>query len=636
MAETKIAGLFLDPTVISGLTAITDGAPAVDYLFVWDAGTSTLKKILPNNLGLAAAAHTIESHDATSATGTNLETLTNAGDADALHTHALKAPLANPTFTGIPIAPTQAANNNSTRIATTAYVQTELTAYAADTVTLTNKTYDADATGNTLTNIEVANLKSGVLDTDLTSASGSDDTVASAKAIKTALDLKATLAGPTLTGTTTFATLSDGTIAVTAWVDQDDMSSNSDTLIPTQQSVKAYVDATSGIAWQGVVTGTTLSALPGKGYPIDTSSNACTVTLPASPSVGDTIQFVDYARNFSTNSLTLALNSLKFQGGTSNAAYALDGQSVTIVYVDTPTGWIPTNDVAVARKAPILMKFLVVGGGGGAGGNSAGGGGAGGFRTGSGLVVTSGATYNIVIGAGGNANGNNNGVDTTFAGSGITTITAVGGGYGATSSPGAEPGGDGGSGGGGQSGGGAGGDGIYDAGETLGTALHQGRDGGTAPAPGGTYPGGGGGGASAVGVDPASNTAAGGNGGAGEDQVMGLSASDSMTFMTAVSAGVVSSGARYFAGGGGGANGGTGGVGGGGNGATSGTAGSGVANTGGGGGGASGTGGAGGSGIVILAVLTSDYSGTSVGSSAIETSGSYTLIKFTSNGSYTA
>jgi len=37
----------------------------------------------------------------------------------------LKAPLASPSFTGSPTAPTQAAGNNSTRIATTAYVQGE-------------------------------------------------------------------------------------------------------------------------------------------------------------------------------------------------------------------------------------------------------------------------------------------------------------------------------------------------------------------------------------------------------------------------------------------------------------------------------------------------------------------------------
>ena len=62
-------------------------------------------------------------------------------------------------------------------------------------------------------------------------------------AISTAIATKADTAGPTFTGTLTFETISDGTIGVTAFVDEDDMSSDSATLVPTQQSVKAYVDS---------------------------------------------------------------------------------------------------------------------------------------------------------------------------------------------------------------------------------------------------------------------------------------------------------------------------------------------------------------------------------------------------------
>ena len=51
---------------------------------------------------------------------------------------------------------------------------------------LTNKTIDVD--NNTVSNIEVDNLKSGVLDTNINSVSSSDDTLASAKAIKTYVD----------------------------------------------------------------------------------------------------------------------------------------------------------------------------------------------------------------------------------------------------------------------------------------------------------------------------------------------------------------------------------------------------------------------------------------------------------------
>lgn len=58
----------------------------------------------------------------------------------------------------------------------------------AAAVTLTNKTIDAD--DNTISDLTVSNLKAGVLDTDLSSVSGSDDTIPSAKATKAALDLK--------------------------------------------------------------------------------------------------------------------------------------------------------------------------------------------------------------------------------------------------------------------------------------------------------------------------------------------------------------------------------------------------------------------------------------------------------------
>ena len=54
--------------------------------------------------------------------------------------------------------------------------------------TLTNKTIDANGTGNSITNLEVADFAAGVVDTDLTSVSASDDTLASAKSIKSYVD----------------------------------------------------------------------------------------------------------------------------------------------------------------------------------------------------------------------------------------------------------------------------------------------------------------------------------------------------------------------------------------------------------------------------------------------------------------
>ena len=89
-----------------------------------------------------------------------------------------------------------ASNDNDTTIPTSAaikdYVDTQDAAIASDTLTFTNKTFDVEASGNSISNIDVADLKSGVLDTDISSVSSSDDTIASAKAIKTYIDSQVT------------------------------------------------------------------------------------------------------------------------------------------------------------------------------------------------------------------------------------------------------------------------------------------------------------------------------------------------------------------------------------------------------------------------------------------------------------
>tara|TARA_B100000029_G_scaffold270066_1_gene265404 strand:+ start:680 stop:1192 length:513 start_codon:yes stop_codon:yes gene_type:complete len=60
------------------------------------------------------------------------------------------------------------------------------TATSSATQTLTNKTINAD--NNTISNVEVDNLKAGVLDTNLASTAGTDTTLPSAKAVKNYVD----------------------------------------------------------------------------------------------------------------------------------------------------------------------------------------------------------------------------------------------------------------------------------------------------------------------------------------------------------------------------------------------------------------------------------------------------------------
>jgi len=110
----------------------------------------------------------------------------------------------------------------------------------------------------------------------------------------------------------------------------------------------AFEDLSGGIEWQSVTTGSTLTAVAGNGYPIDTTSNACAVTLPGSASVGDQIIFTDYARTWETNNVTLDPNGLNYQGYTYDMSQATSGQSVHIVYMDATNGWIPILDAATS------------------------------------------------------------------------------------------------------------------------------------------------------------------------------------------------------------------------------------------------------------------------------------------------
>ena len=106
-----------------------------------------------------------------------------------------------------------------------------------------------------------------------------------------------------------------------------------------------------GLDWStAVVTGSTLSASAGKGYFINTTSNACTVTLPSSAEIGDQIVFADYARTWSTNNLIIDSNGNNFQGDpdTYTVDYSTAGQSLNIVYSDATKGWLPVSDDAVA------------------------------------------------------------------------------------------------------------------------------------------------------------------------------------------------------------------------------------------------------------------------------------------------
>ena len=118
---------------------------------------------------------------------------------------------------------------------------------------------------------------------------------------------------------------------------------NPDQVMTTNGSgVLSFVDNTGGTDWQAVETGATMTAVGGEGYFIDTTSNACNVTLPAG-SLGDEVTLVDYAATFDTNNLTVTPDSgEKIQGGSADATLtvAVERAGFTLVYSGAAQGWL--------------------------------------------------------------------------------------------------------------------------------------------------------------------------------------------------------------------------------------------------------------------------------------------------------
>src|SRR6056300_1883672 len=114
------------------------------------------------------------------------------------------------------------------------------------------------------------------------------------------------------------------------------------------------------IDWQAVITAdgsTSTNAVSGQGYFIDTTSAAHTITLPSSPSIGDSIAIKDYAGTFGTNNLTIARNGSNILGVANDSLISTNRASLTLVYVDATKGWLYAVESNVADlEAPTFIE----------------------------------------------------------------------------------------------------------------------------------------------------------------------------------------------------------------------------------------------------------------------------------------
>jgi hypothetical protein len=111
-------------------------------------------------------------------------------------------------------------------------------------------------------------------------------------------------------------------------------------VLTTDGTTASFGDVAGGASWQAVITADPANAVAGNGYFCDTSSAAFTVTLPTSASQGDFISFVDYARTFDTNALTIGRNGHNIAGTAADLTVSVEGAGFTLVYVDATQGWL--------------------------------------------------------------------------------------------------------------------------------------------------------------------------------------------------------------------------------------------------------------------------------------------------------
>src|SRR6056300_1335104 len=164
--------------------------------------------------------------------------------------------------------------------------------------------------------------------TKVTTSGLADDSVTSAKVTDGVIS-----AADVADGTLSNAKLADGTI------ENAKLANSSITINGVSSSLGASVTIAAGTDWQTEKT-TSFTAAAGEGYFVNTTSGAITVTLPASPSLGDEVSIIDASGTADTNNITVGRNSENIQGSAADLTISTERAAFTLVYFNATQGWL--------------------------------------------------------------------------------------------------------------------------------------------------------------------------------------------------------------------------------------------------------------------------------------------------------
>ena len=196
----------------------------------------------------------------------------------------------------------------------------------------------------------------------------------------------------TSTNTLTFNDLSDGTLTMSAILDEDNMASDSDTALATQQSIKAYVDSeVSTLATTMLIQGDAGSGnisfatdtldIAGTANEIETSYDNATktltvglpddVTIAGNATISGTLlsdditaSTVSITGDMTVTGDTIMQGNLTVNGNTTiiNSNTITSGDAVIVMNADLPSGQAPSQDLGFefnrGSSANVEIKWL--------------------------------------------------------------------------------------------------------------------------------------------------------------------------------------------------------------------------------------------------------------------------------------
>jgi hypothetical protein len=118
---------------------------------------------------------------------------------------------------------------------------------------------------------------------------------------------------------------------------------------------------TGTVNWDTTPKTTTVTAVSGVGYFVDTTTTTLTVNLPVG-TAGSIVAISDYANTAATNNIVISPNGTdKIDGVNGNYNLATNGASITFIYVDSTRGWKDVNDATL--NAVGIPPFVAATGG---------------------------------------------------------------------------------------------------------------------------------------------------------------------------------------------------------------------------------------------------------------------------------